>query len=88
MSRWSSRIALCLLLIIALVIVGACETEDYGPVKAMQAMPESHLAPFPGATLLSQGSMPRRQSIEEGTAGAYVVRRFGTNAAKSAVIAH
>jgi hypothetical protein len=42
-------------------------------------MPESHVAPFPGATLLSQGSGPRQPGIE-GTSGAHTIRYFGTNA--------
>ena len=77
--------ALCLLLLMALS-VGACETQDYGPVTTMQAMPESHLVPFPGATLLSQGGFPRKSSPEEGTAAAYLDREFGANGTESAVI--
>ena len=68
--------------------LGGCETQDYAPVTTMQAMPKSHLAPFAGATLLSQGAFPRRQSIEEGTAAAYLDREFGANAGESAVIAY
>ncbi len=54
----------------------------------MQAMAESHLPPFPGATLISTGSMPWKQSLELGTTGAYVTRTFGTDAEDSVVIAY
>jgi|SRR5664279_1830521 len=82
------KLALCLLLVLAAFVIAGCETDDYGPVKVMQAMPESHLAPYPGATLLSQGSVPRRSSPEEGTYPAQLGREFGTNAPESAVIAY
>jgi hypothetical protein len=83
-----ARVALSLLLVMAVVAIGGCENKDYAPIATMQAMSESHLAPFPGSTLLHQGSMPRRQSLEEGTAGAYVDREFGTNADIDAVVAY
>jgi hypothetical protein len=54
----------------------------------MQAMAESHLPPFPGATLLEQGSVPWRQSFETGTSGAYVYRKFGTDADRYAVFGY
>jgi hypothetical protein len=76
------------LLAASVFVLGGCETQDYAPIATMQAMPESRLAPFPGATLLHQGSMPRRQSLEEGVTGAYVDREFGTNADLNAVVAY
>jgi hypothetical protein len=79
---------LLLLLVLCPVFLAGCETDDYGPIKVMQAMPESHLAPFPEATLLSQGSMPRRSSPEEGTTGAYVDRKFGTNSDFTSVVTY
>lgn len=84
--RFRAKIALSLLLVVAAVAIGGCESKDYAPVATMQAMSESHLPPFPGSTLLHQGSMPRRESFEEGVTGAYVDRQFGTNAGFDAVV--
>jgi hypothetical protein len=69
-------------------VLGGCENQDARPIATMQAMAESHLPPFPGATLISTGSMPWKQSLELGTTGAYVTRTFGTDADESAVIAY
>jgi hypothetical protein len=85
--RRSPRVYL-LLLLLCPVFLAACETDDYGPVKIMQAMPESYLPPYPDATLLGQGSIPRRSSPEEGTYPAQLQRQFGTTAPESAVIAY
>lgn len=77
------RLALGLVLASSAISLAACDTKDYGPIKALQALqalPESHLPPFPGATLLSQGSSPRVDDPLEGTYGASVGRRFGTDA--------
>jgi hypothetical protein len=76
MSRRRGWIALPLL---AAAILSLAACADYTPLATIQAMPESHLAPFPGATLRSQGSGPRQPGIE-GTSGAYTIRYFGTNA--------
>jgi len=80
---------------IAIVLLAAsifsfagCETQDNAPVATMQTMVESHLPPFPGATLISTGSMPWKQSLEQGTTGAYVLREFGTDADLYAVFAY
>jgi hypothetical protein len=43
-------------------------------------MPESHLAPYPVATLLSQGSSPRQPGVLEPDQAASVGRSFGTSA--------
>lgn len=83
----SPRVYLLLLLLCPVFLAG-CETDDYGPVKIMQAMPESHLTPYPGATLLGQGAFPRRSSPEEGTSAAYLSRAFGTTASFDAVVAY
>lgn len=87
MSGRGSRLTLVVLCLVAASVV-ACETQDYTPDATMQAMPESHLAPVPDATLLVQGATPRRHSPEEGTDAAYLIRKFGTNATKVEVIAH
>ena len=79
--------ALVLLAFVAMSVVG-CESQDFTPDATMQTMPESRLVPFPGATLLVQGASPRRQSLEGGTAAAYLIRKFGTDATEAQVIAY
>jgi hypothetical protein len=86
--RTRRGLAICLLLLLAAVSVAGCETDDYGPVKTMQAMPESHLAPYPGATLISQGNAPRRSSLETGTYPAQLQRQFGTTATFNTVVTY
>ena len=86
-TRWRG-LAIALLLATAALSVSSCETDDYGPVKTMQAMPESHLAPFPGARLISQGNGPRRSSLETGTAPAQLQRQFGTTATFDDVVVY
>jgi len=76
------------LLAASVFVLAGCETQDNAPVATMQAMVESHLPPFPGATLISTGSMPWKQSLELGATGAYVTRTFGTDAEDSVVIAY
>ena len=71
---------MALLLASSAVTLAGCETRDSGPLDTLRAMPESHLAPFPGATLLRENSMPRRSGFLEATTGAYLLREFGTHA--------
>ena len=63
--------------LIAVVALAGCGP-DYAPLKTMEAMPESHLTPLPGATLLRQDSRPQTFGLY-GVA-ASVSRTFGTNA--------
>jgi len=83
MSGIRSRTALLAACIVVAVASAGCETSDYSPIATMQAMPESHLTPYPGAVLLDSGSAPRRSSLEEGTTGAYMDRDFGVSAETS-----
>jgi hypothetical protein len=87
MTRRSRWIAIGLV-VASVFAVSGCETTDYAPVATMQAMAESHLPPFPGATLLTQGSSPWTKSVETRVTGAYVFRQFGTDADDSAVTAY
>ena len=73
-------VALALVVVSSAVGVSACETKDSWPLLGLYAMPESRLSPFPGATLLGQGSTPRRSGFIEVTTPAGVDREFGTNA--------
>lgn len=79
MSALLRRLALALLLFSSAVSLAACDTKDYGPVHTLEVMPEWHLPPFPGATLLSQWSGPRVDDPLEGTTAAAVTREFGTD---------
>jgi hypothetical protein len=84
LSGTRSRTALLAACIVVAVASAGCETTDYSPIATMQAMPESHITPYPGAVLLDSGSAPRRSSLEEGTTGAYMDRDFGVNATTNA----
>jgi len=59
--------------------MSACSSDDYGPIPALQAMPESHLVPFPGATLIDSGPHPRKVGFMEATYPAQLEREFGVN---------
>jgi hypothetical protein len=77
--RYLRLVATVFLLIATATAVGACASDDYGPIAPMQAMPESHLAPFPGATLIDSGPLPRRVGFMEATTAAQMEREFGLN---------
>jgi hypothetical protein len=73
------RVVLALLLVASAFGVVACSSDDYGPIAPMQAMPESHLAPFPGATLIGSGPLPRGVGFMEATTAAGLEREFGVS---------
>ena len=87
MTRLGRRVAIGLLAASALVLTGR-QSQDYTPLATMQAMPESRLPPFAGATLIRTINMPRTYTAGEITTGAYLDREFGTDADVYSVYAY